>query len=313
MYAQDMINSQYYTAPIAYNPAGGAFSYAPKLGLNYRDQMPFYNRAFVNIGLNYDQYFDVLHGGIGVNIQNDRYMKGIYNTYRAELTYHLRIFLQKKLALNLGFGAGMFNRKLNWNKLTFDDMIHIPLGFEDSNGTTFTSAQALPDRDSYMRPDFSAGAFLFSERAFAGFAVRHLSQPNDYFYDQNVVLKRNFILQAGYEFYLQKKIKITPNLIASYQDNRFQGNLGVNFYTAPIWAGLYYRRGMNASQAMIFVVGFQKDIFKVGYSYDLGISRFASMKYGAHELTLSLQLEESERGKRQRRMSKNISCPSFIK
>lgn len=312
-FAQDMVNSQYYSAPIAYNPAGGAFSYAPKFNLSYRDQMPFYNRAFINIGLNYDQYFDILHGGIGVNVQNDRYMKGIYNTFRVDLNYHLRIFLQKNLTLNIGFGAGLYDRKLNWNKLTFDDMIHLPLGFEDSNGNPFTTTQTRPDQENYLRPDFSTGAFLFSTKAFAGISVRHLSQPSDYFYDQNTALNRNYLLQAGYEFYLQKKIKITPNLIASYQDTRFQGNLGVNIFFKPVWAGAYYRRSINASQSMIFVLGFQKEMFKIGYSYDLGISRFASMKYGAHELNLTIQLEESEQGKRQRRMSKNISCPSFLK
>jgi type IX secretion system PorP/SprF family membrane protein len=210
-------------------------------------------------------------------------------------------------------GAGLISKQLNYNRLTFDDMIQLPLGFYDPSGNPFPTAQSAPLRTKYIHPDFSAGLFVFGKKMYAGLAVKHLTQPNEYFYDAQQILQRNYTFHAGYEHIFLKKIKLIPNILASYQGQNLQMNVGVQTEIAPIAAGIYYRRALNASHALIFALGFQKNIFKIGYSYDLGISRFASLHYGAHEITLSVQLAESESGKRKRRMQKNIVCPSFIK
>ena len=45
------------------------------------------------------------------------------------------------------------------------------------------------------------------------------------------------------------------------------------------------------SDAMLFVLGFQKDALRIGYSYDFTISGFlTSSTGGAHEISLRIQL-----------------------
>jgi len=55
------------------------------------------------------------------------------------------------------------------------------------------------------------------------------------------------------------------------------------------------------------MVGLQVSMFKVGYSYDLTISKLTNATGGAHEVSFALQFNCKPPSKRVRA----INCPSF--
>ena len=71
--------------------------------------------------------------------------------------------------------------------------------------------------------------------------------------------------------------------------------------------GVWYRNGLENSDAFIFMLGFQQETYKIGYSYDITVSKLANNTAGSHEISLGFMLPVPE----QRKKIKAIKCPSF--
>ena len=71
MQAQDPIYSQYYAAPLQLNPAFAGNTYSPHISINYRNQWPSLNNAYVTYSVAYSQFFKDFNSGIGLMIQTD--------------------------------------------------------------------------------------------------------------------------------------------------------------------------------------------------------------------------------------------------
>jgi len=80
-------------------------------------------------------------------------------------------------------------------------------------------------------------------------------------------------------------------------------NLGMYLVKGNFVGGIWYRN----FDAFILLLGFQTGNFKIGYSYDVTISRLAVNTAGSHELSLQLQFECRKKKKKFRL----TSCPSF--
>jgi len=312
--AQDIEFSQYNASPLLVNPSFGGMSFAPKVVLHFRDQQFFYNHAFVSLAGTYDQYIDAIHGGIGSSIIADRAGDGIYNQLALYAHYHYRVIL-KKININIGVQAGILHQAINWGKLRFDDMVILPYGFEDSFGSPTISSQVLPNFTKWWRPDFGTGALLFSKKFFVGIAAQHLTQPKIGAYTE-ATLARKYNIYAGYQINLDKRrdvFNLTPHLLAVYHGKDVQVNLGVNSQLQNIICGFQFRHTIQNSDALIYMLGYQKDLWKILYSYDMGIARFGNYKYGSHEIALTIQFEESDWAAKRRKQKNDIKCPGFIK
>ena len=53
-----------------------------------------------------------------------------------------------------------------------------------------------------------------------------------------------------------------------------------------------YRNAWSNVDAAIFLVGFQQNIVKVGYSYDLTLSQLSRRTGGGHEVSVILNFEK---------------------
>ena len=58
---------------------------------------------------------------------------------------------------------------------------------------------------------------------------------------------------------------------------------------------------------LLFYLAFQTDHMKIGYSYDVTVSKLSSNTAGSHEVSLQMQFECRPKKKKYR----TISCPSF--
>ena len=86
------------------------------------------------------------------------------------------------------------------------------------------------------------------------------------------------------------------------QDFR-QLNLGLYLNKGAFVAGLWYR----GQDAAIVLIGFQQNGFKIGYSYDVTVSKLSNASCGSHEISFSRQFECKPTKKKFR----TNSCPSF--
>jgi len=86
-YSQDPEFSQFYANPLYLNPALAGATVCPRAMANFRDQWPSLGGAYVTYNAGFDEYVDVLHGGLGILLTADRTGGGKLNTTEISLIY----------------------------------------------------------------------------------------------------------------------------------------------------------------------------------------------------------------------------------
>lgn len=308
--AQDPHFSQFYANPLYTNPALAGTAVCPRFSLSYRNQWPGLD-AFNTFTASYDQYFDFLSGGIGVLVMSDA-QSDFYRTNMAALIYSLRLRIARDVYVNIAAQASLTNRSLDWDALSFPDMIDPRYGFIYS-----TTAQR-PDDLSHTYFDVAAAAVFYGENWYAGASVFNLLRPDDGFISYNRIPIR-VTANAGMRFNLARDKRrtnaffgapiISPNIIYSYQGNFHMLNYGLYLDWEPFIVGAWYRQSISFSNsdALVLMFGLQYQSIKIGYSYDITVSELSNASGGAHEVTLGAQLPCPEK----RKKIKPIKCPSF--
>lgn len=317
--AQDPQFTQFYANPLYLNPAFAGSARCPRVGLNYRNQWPSLNKAYITSSASYDQHFDAINGGIGLLVFNDKAGEGVLSTTNISAMYAYQLNINRKFSMRFGLQASYIQKKLEWDRLTFGDMIDPRYGF-------VYSTQEIRPNQTKSFPDFSAGVLAYSSKVYGGVAVNHLTQPDEAFVvpgSSKLPMKITahfgalLPLTSGYTGYRgtidrEEGTYISPNVLYQQQASFNQLNIGMYLLHAPIIGGLWYRGNFGndnflSSDAFIALIGLQKGMFKFGYSYDVTVSKLSNATGGSHELSFALQFECRPKKKRFRA----ISCPSF--
>lgn len=298
LFAQDPEFTQFYANPLYLNPALAGTSRCPRVNLNYRNQWPGIAGTYITYSASYDQHIDVIAGGLGLLVTNDNAGQGTLRTLNVGAMYSYLLNVSREFSLKFGAQATFFQKSIDWSRLTFGDMIDARRGF-------VYSTNELPNLAKRSGVDFSAGVLGFSKRYFIGFAAHHLTEPNEGLLGDSK-LPMKLTGHAGAVFPVGDKnnqTSVSPNVLFQKQQDFQQLNLGMYFTRGGIVAGLWYRN----QDSFIAVVGFQQHFFKVGYSYDVTISKLTNATAGSHELSFALQFECKPKKKKFRL----VSCPSF--
>ena len=301
-YAQDPEFTQFYANPLYLNPAFAGTAKCPRVVLNFRDQWPGLSGTFVTTSASYDQHIPSLSGGLGLLVTNDRAGLGTLNTTTVSGMYSYQLKVSRTFSIRIGMQATYFQKSLDWNKLTFGDQIDPRRGFVYQTGDT-------PRGGSVSNVDFSGGIIGFSEMYFFGVAVNHITEPNESLIIEKSHLPMKITAHAGATIplsnsrYSSDDATISPNILYQRQEEFQQLNLGVYITKGPIVGGLWYRN----KDAFIVLIGLQSDRFKLGYSYDVTVSKLTNKSAGSHELSFTLNFD----CKPKKRSFRTISCPSF--
>lgn len=301
--AQDPEFSQFYANPLYLNPAFAGSNNCPRIALNYRNQWPAISGNFVTQSVSYDQRLGYNKGaGIGFLVTNDVAAKTL-TTLNASAIFSYHLPVTRKFAIRVGFQATYFQKSLDWNKLTFGDMIDPRRGF------VYNTNDVPNGNGKKSGIDFSGGILGFSKTFFFGFAAHHVTEPNQSLVIGNSPLPMKLTGHAGAVIPLNKSrykksdTKISPNILYRNQGTFQQLNLGVYVNKGPIWTGVWYRNG----DAFIVLLGLQTDLIRLGYSYDVTTSQLTLASGGSHEISFGMNFTCKPPKKRYR----TISCPSF--
>ncbi|MGB0933896.1 MAG: PorP/SprF family type IX secretion system membrane protein [Lishizhenia sp.] len=301
--AQDPQFSQFYANPIYLNPAFAGSNGCPRFAANYRNQWPGLSGQFVTYSVSYDQYFKNISGGFGVIATHDQQGQGTINHSTLSLIYSYHLKVNRKFSMLFGAKATWNQKSLDWDKLTFGDMIDPRRGFIYGTGD-------LPRGGNRGFFDASAGFVGFSKNFFFGFSAHHLNRPNESVIIGDSKMPIRLTGHMGAEIPLGNKSKyanvtsIMPNIIYQYQQGAMELNIGTYVKYSVFTAGAWLRN----RDAFILSVGINTGEFKVGYSYDITVSQLNNATSGgAHEVSLGINVN----CKTKPVSFKTISCPSF--
>ena len=301
--AQDPQFTQFYANPLYLNPAFAGTARCPRVALNYRNQWPALSGTFVTTSASYDQDVRGLMGGLGLLVTSDQAGKGTLNTTTVSGIYSYTQAISRKFSIKAGFQATYFQKSLDWNKLTFGDMIDPRRGF-------IYSTNDVPRGGTVGNADFSVGFLGYSDIFFVGFAANHLTEPNESLIVGDSKLPLKITAHAGAAIplgmrgkYGEPKTKLSPSILYQQQAAFRQLNIGLYVDHGPIMAGVWYR----SRDAFIALIGFHTDKFKFGYSYDVTTSKLTTATAGSHEVSLTMQFD----CKKKRRRVRTVPCPTF--
>ena len=301
--AQDPTFTQFYANPIYLNPAFAGSNNCPRFAVNYRNEWPNLSGNYVTTSASYDQYVKNISGGIGVLITNDQQGKGTIQTSMLGLVYSYHVKVNRKFSLMFGARASWYQKTLDWDKLTFGDMIDPRKGFIYATGD-------VPRGGKRGFFDASAGVVGYSKNFFFGFAAHHLNEPNESMIIGNSKLPMRLTGHMGAEIKLGKKSRynngtsIMPNVIYQYQQGFQELCIGTYIKHNVFTTGIWFRN----KDAFIVSLGINSKNFKIGYSYDVTVSKLNNgTSHGSHEISLGLNLN----CKAKPTTFRTIACPSF--
>lgn len=301
-FGQDPEFTQFYSNPLYLNPAFAGSKVCPRVAVNHRNQWANLSGAFVTTSASYDQMVPSLSGGLGLLVMKDDAAKTI-STTRVSGMYAYNQAVTRKFSINVGIEATFFQKAIDWDKLTFGDMIDPRRGF-------VYQTNDVRREGSVTGVDFSAGAIGYTENFFFGFAAHHITQPDESFISSDSPLPMKLTGHAGAIIpigaggkYKSSNASISPNILFRQQGTFTQLNMGVYIKKGPLTGGIWYRN----QDAFITSIGIETDFFKIGYSYDVTVSKLSLASGGSHEISLGLNFK----CKPKRPKFRTISCPSF--
>lgn len=319
--AQDPVFSQFYATPLQINPAFAGTTYAPRITLNYRNQWPSWPNAYTTYAASYEQSLEGLNSGIGFILMTDNAGDGIYKTNRFSAVYGYQVRVNNDVGFKFGIEAGMIQADVDWDRLVFGDQIDQINGPTDPSGNPYISDEQRPENLNKTVFDVSAGILAYTKNFYGGISVKHLNSPDESLLEINenlgAGLPLRLTIHSGAEFNLGARNNrsagtfISPNIMFIKQGEFGQVNAGAYFGLGRIYAGLWYRHTFNNPDAAIALIGYRQGIFRIGYSYDLTISELASAPGGTggtHEISLTINFDESESVKNRRRNSRYNDC-----
>ena len=271
--------------------------------MNYRNEWPNISGKFITTAAAYDQRVDALRGGIGLMFVNDNAASTL-STTRASLVYSYHLKVTRKFNLNFGIEGSYYQKAVDWDKLTFGDMIDPRRGF------VYQTSQIRKD-EPVNNIDFSAGVVGYTENFYFGFAAHHLTSPDESLIDNvesPLPMKLTghagaIIPLKGGSLYTDKDQSISPNILFVQQGSFTQINVGMYVKKGVLVGGVWYRN----RDAFILTFGIESDLINVGYSYDLTMSQLSVISGGSHEISLGINFS----CKPKKKQFRTISCPSF--
>ena len=292
--AQDAEFSQFYANPLYLNPAFAGAEICPRAVLNYRNQWPNMAGNYVTYNASYDRYIQKLHGGLGVLLNVDNAGDGIIKTTQASLMYAYMLRVSYNLFFNMALQGTFYQKTLNWDLLYFGDQ------FDPQQGFVIPSSDQPPDNNSVRFADFDAGAvFGWKGILHGGVAVHHLTTPNmSYYMNDENELPMKFTAHFGVNInpngegmLFDPIFYVAPNILYQQQGNFHQINTGIYIIHLPLVVGAWYRLNYEYADAVIVLIGINHKNLKIGYSYDITLSKMRSNTGGAHEVSISWQFD----------------------
>lgn len=272
MYSQYMFNIQ------AFNPAyAGTWQSIGIMALG-RHQWVGFEGAPTTYTLTVQAPLRNENVGLGLSVINDEI--GIEKRLAVFADYSYRLKVTDDVSLRFGLKAGFTNYENDLNAYR----LYVP------EGGTDPAFQGVIDKK--FMPNFGVGAFMHSEKFYAGFSIPKVLQ-NDFEngvenYNTSYEL-RHMTLIGGYVVELSDAVKFKPSFNARYmKGSPIVTDINASFLFADrFWIGAMYRTAETFGFNTQFIIN---EKLRLGYAIDFNTSNISSYNDGIHEVMISYEL-----------------------
>ena len=308
--------SQFYANQVYLNPAFTGNTQINRIASNYRNQWAGIPKAFNSFSVSYDHNLAIYNVGLGLSAYHDQAGSGGlgYTSISGLVSY--RYQLKENLMASAGISWGVAIRSANTSNYVFGDQFI-------TGGATTANVDSRK-----IFGDFGAGFLLYGEKFWGGLSGGHLNRPNEALVvGQSARLPIQWTMHGGYRFVLDESAKGEPEksltACVNYKfSSKFdQTDIGAYYQRRKLILGMWYRGmplikknddGSSNKDALVLLIGMQKEGLRIGYSYDLTVSGInVKESYGSHEVSLVYEWPTEVRKKKKRKKAFIIPCPKF--
>lgn len=311
---QDPQFTQFYAAPLYLSPSFAGATGHPRVIMNLRDQWSALPGDFITYALSIDNYIEKYNSGVGVLISRDQAGGGLVNTTNAGFSYNYNFNLTRKWKLTPGIQAYYYIKNINYNRLIFNDQIS-----RDQISPVSVEMERLVNIKPVQHLDFTSSILAYSDRYWAGFSFDHMVSLNKALVEEGGYLPVRLTINAGGKYYVSGKNRsgneesVTGAFNFTYQGHFKYLDLGAYYTKSPMQFGIWYRGLPVFSDnpnigAITAQFGYRSNNFIIGYSYDYTLAALMTRTGGAHEISLTYELDSRTKKKRIRM----VPCPSFL-
>ena len=314
--SQDHHLSHYDMASIYLNPAAtGMYEQENNDGKLYLDHRSQWNslgiKPYLTSYLAYDKpcVLSDKNMGFGFFIINNNNGIGNFNklTFMASGAYDIisprNSSGSKNHLLSVGIQLGLFYRSANPNSLSYD------VQYTEANNGGFD--KNIPSNENYVSYNitrFDAGYGLYyrnldkarKAHPYAGFAMSHLTRPDESFYGAATRLPFKISAYGGVDIKVNEKMDLTPRVLYMSQARASEFTAGMLFdylvseNDVKVVAGIDYR----VKDACILSIGLKQPYYYTArFSYDIntsGLNKYSNGR-GAYELSMSYVIRSQKK------------------
>lgn len=221
------------------------------------------------------------HHGVGLQVVNDQ--TGPLSNFAAYATYAYHLGLTPRANISAGFGVGITRLSLNAAKLDF--------------ANPMDPAVASSSVINRVRPDITAGIYLYSADYFVGISAQQVIPQNIEFAGNTVretggKAVPHLFATAGFRTMMGEDFNLIPSVLVKYI-SPVKPQVDINaklMFRDVLWLGASYR----TEDAVAGMIGLNvSNKLNVGYAYDYTTSGLSNYSKGTHEIMVGFLIGNS--------------------
>jgi len=235
--SQDLNFTQFHTNLLEVNPAYAGSALQPRASLNYRNQWPGIDAAFVVYSASIDHFFEKYKSGVGLKVSNDVQGSGLIKFLNIDALYSYAFKLRHDFylvgAVQIGYGQNSFNI----DKAIFADNI------DPINGNVnITTENISSEKNGFL--DFASGVSGYFKDHHFGFALHHITRPLSIQGSVMQNINRKYTVNYGYTFpihingWVKPHFFISPSIMFQKQGDFEQIVYGTYVNSRPLTYGM---------------------------------------------------------------------------
>jgi type IX secretion system PorP/SprF family membrane protein len=304
--AQDPSFAQFYQFRTYLNPAATGSERGLNVAMIYKNQWSYVPGGFNTVGAALDVQSARLSSGIGATFYRDMEARILQTNY-ASVSYAYIAKITRNINLHIGVNAAFVNKSIDRSKLIFTDQLDPEVGIIPGGSSTNIVLRKVNyfDLDAGLLLRFRYNINDHPVHNSIGFAVHHLTRPDESFENISTKIPMRFTAHYGTMFPISRgrnkrniDFYLSPVFKFDFMEKLRVYNVGTYVTFKPMYVGVMYQMNKfsnNSTHAMIFGGGLDWDLgkdefmtLKVGYSYQMEITGVTTKSHGQHEITLRM-------------------------
>lgn len=308
-YAQDPSFSQFYMNRVYLNPALTGSESGLNMVAIYKNQWRAIPGAFHSTGVAMDMQMPRFSSGFGLSLLSDQVSKGLYKAMSLGFSYAYIVKINRNATIHAGLSVNYQTKAIDASKLIFSDQINPFTGFTGDPSSIVIANEKIGmfDMSVGILSRFSIPMGRNRMHNSIGFAVHHITSPDESFLNLETRLPRRYTVHYGSMIPVKKNIAkgrssfyLSPVVKFDFQDPVKIFTAGVLTMFKPLYTGIMFQDNKFNnldSRTLIFTGGIDAEIasgvdFTFGYSYDLNLTGISSVAQGVHEIVLKMRFRD---------------------